>query len=78
MILCRLQDLLSWNHHAKIDDFKVITLQYDRHNIFSNIVYIALHGGDNNFSLGLGVTGYPLLFFNIGHEVRDSGLHNAG
>ena len=69
------EDFIRRDHHAKIDNFVVITLQHHANDVFADVVYVALHGGDDHFT----VTG-ALLFagFDKGFQIRHRLLHDAG
>ena len=69
------EDFIRRDHHAKIDNFVVITLQHHANDVFADVVYVALHGGDDHFT----VTG-ALLFagFDKGFQIRHRLFHDAG
>ena len=72
---CRSEDFLRWHHHAKIDDFVVVTLQHHTDNVFADIVHIALHGRDDHFAVA---GAFLFAGLNVRFEVRHRLLHHAG
>ena len=69
------QDFIRRHHHAKVDDFVVVTLQHHADNILADVVNVTLHGGDDH----LAVAGTFLFAgLNIGFEVGHRLLHHAG
>ncbi len=71
----RFEDFIRWHHHAEIDDFVVITLQHHADDIFTDIVYVTLHRGDDH----LAVAGTFLFAgLNVRFEVGHRLLHYAG
>ena len=48
-----LQDTGARHHHAHVDNFKVITLQNHTHNVFTNVMNIAFHGREQDFTVAL-------------------------
>ena len=69
------QDFIRRHHHAKVDDFVVVTLQHHADNILADVVNVTLHGGDDH----LAVAGTFLFAgLNIGFEVGHRLLHDAG
>ena len=76
------QNFGAGHHHAHIHDFKIITLQNHRDNIFANIVHITFDSSNNDFTLGLGSDTGALFFlyfffFDIRDQVRNGLLHHA-
>ena len=69
------EDFIRRDHHAKIDNFVVIALQYHADNVFADVVYVALHGGNDHLT----VTG-ALLFAGFDKRLKISHglLHDAG
>ena len=66
------EDLGAGDHHPHVHHLKVITLQNNGDNIFADVVHIALHRRNDDFSFGLGsLTGAALFFcfffFDEGH-----------
>ena len=76
------QYLVARHHHAHVHDLEVIALQNHGHDVFANIVYVALDGGDDDLALGFNVTacGFQQQFFSldIGQQMRHCLLHHAG
>jgi hypothetical protein len=69
------EDFIRRDHHAKIDNFVVITLQHHADDVLADVVHVALHGGDDH----LAVAGAFLFAgfdkrFQVGHRL----LHHAG
>ncbi len=76
------QNLRGRHHHAHVDDFKVVTLQHDRDNIFSNIVHITFDRRNQDFAFGPDITtrGLDQLFFlfDKGYKMPHRLLHHTG
>ena len=69
-----LEDFVRRDHHAKVDNFVVITLQHYADDILADVVHVALHGGDNH----LAVAGAFLFAgFDVGLKIRYRLLHHA-
>ena len=71
------EDLLGGDHHAHVHHFVVVALEHHRHDVLADVVHVALHGGDQDLALGLGVAGQGLLGLDVGHQVGDRLLHHA-
>ena len=73
---------MAGNHHAHIDHVEVVALQHHRYDVFANVVYVALDGGNDDFAFAAHVapSGFvaALFFFNVGNQVRYRLLHHAG
>ncbi|MNC42109.1 hypothetical protein D3C75_909130 [compost metagenome] len=69
------QDLLGWHHHAKVDDFVVITLQHYADDVFADVVNIAFHRRQHDFTVG---GAFFFAGFNVRFEVRHGLFHYAG
>ena len=71
----RCQNLRRRHHHAQIDDLVVVTLQDHAHDIFPNVVYVALHRRHHDPALRLRAPGF--FRFHIRHQISDRLLHHA-
>ncbi len=73
---------MAGHHHAHVDDFEVVALQNHGHDVFANVMHIALDSGDDDLALGLDVAAGSLqqqLFgLDIGQQMRHGLLHHAG
>ena len=76
------ENFMAGHHHPHVDDLVVIALQHHRHNVFADIVHIALDRGNHDLALGLGFSAglHHRRFFglDIGQEMRHRLLHDAG
>ena len=59
------QNFMARHHHTHVDHIEVITLQHHGHDVFANVVHIALHGGNHDLTFGLHIhaSGFLLAFF---------------
>ena len=64
------QNFVAWHHHAHVDHFKVVALQHHRHNVFANVMHIALDGGNDDFSLGFDIAASSLQQQLFSFDVR--------
>ena len=75
------QNLGTRNHHTHIGNFKVITLQDDSHNIFTNIVHIAFYSSHHDFAFSFGFAPtsnvQAFFFLDIGNQNCNRLLHYA-
>ena len=72
----RFENLVAWHHDAEVDDFVAITAEYHADDVFADVVYIALHRGDNDLALG-GSTRACLFCLDKRHQMSDRLLHDA-
>ena len=49
------QYLVARHHHAHVDDFKVVALEHHRHDVFANVVHVALDRGDDDLAFGFNI-----------------------
>ena len=47
-----LEDLLTWDHDAKIDDLVVVTLQNHANNVLTDIVNVTFYRSQQNLTVG--------------------------
>ena len=69
------ENFLARNHDPKIDNFEVITLQHDTHNIFANVVNITLYRRHDY--LAIRFNDPALLFFDEGQQVCNGLFHHT-
>ena len=75
-----LENLRARNHHAEVYDVIVVTLEDDADDVLADVVYVALHGGHDDLTLGsrgLAVGVLLLLRLDVGNEVGDGAFHHA-
>jgi hypothetical protein len=44
------QNFGTRHHHAHVHDFKVITLQHDGDDVFTDVMHVAFDGGDHDLA----------------------------
>ena len=49
------QNLVAGHHHAHVDDFKVVALEHHRHDVFADVVHVALDRGDDDLAFGFNI-----------------------
>ena len=77
----RFQDFRRRHHHAHVNDLVVVAAQHHAHNVFANVVHIALDGSQQYFrhaALPGGRGVFQLFLFNVGEQIRDSFFHDTG
>ena len=74
----RVENLVSWHHHAKVDDIITVTGEHHTNDVLADIVHIAFHGRHQHLAVGLRGRSQPLLFlFHERLEPGDRLLHHA-
>ena len=74
-----LQDGFARHHHAKVNDFIAITLKHHADDVLSDVVDIAFHGRQHDFSVGRpDFSGGFLLGFHERNEVGHGLFHHPG
>ena len=75
-----IENLGRRNHDAKVDHFIVVALKHNAHDIFSDVVNVALYRRheDRRGGFFLGSARAPLFFFHERHQIGDRLLHDAG
>ena len=74
----RVEDLLGRHHDAEVDDVVVVALQHDADDVLADVVDVALDGRRDDEALAPLLGGLVLLRLDVGDEVRDGLLHDAG
>ena len=87
----RVDDLLRRHHHAEVDHFKVVALQYDSHDVFADVVNVTLDRRHDDRAVGVLARGptFPrrcarpsagccFLRLDVGQQVGNSLLHHPG
>ena len=64
------------HHDTQIDDFEIIALQHDTHDILADIVYVAFHRRHEDFAVGVVAPGLFLLDKWL--QIRHGLFHHAG
>ena len=80
LLLARsLENFLTRDHHAEIDDLVIVTAQHHADDVFANVVHVAFDGRHQHFAgvLVLAAGGF-LLCFQEGQQISDGFLHHAG
>ena len=72
---------MAGHHHAHVDNVKVVALQHHGDDVFANVVYVALDGGNHDLALARYIQARRLLlalfFLDVGNEVGHGLLHHA-
>ena len=75
------QDFVAGHHHAHVHHLKVVALEHNGHDVFADVVHVALDGGDHDLALGLHIAAgrfqLALLFFDVGQQMGHGLLHDA-
>ena len=76
-----LQNPLRENHHAQVDNLVVVAGQHHAHDVFADVVHVALHRREHNLALRAHHLArrdhLRLLRLHEWRQVRDSLLHHA-
>ena len=78
MRFCLRKDFTSWHHDAKINHIKIITLQNNCHNIFTDIVHVAFNGCNEYLAPALALPRRRFISFDIGNQMSNGLLHHPG
>ncbi len=76
-LACGFQNFLRRHHDAEINDVVVVALKNDADDVLADIVHVALHRGEQDFSLGLVDVAFALVFFDERDQIGDCLLHHA-
>ena len=70
------QYLIAVHHDAQVDDFEIIALQHDPHDILANIVHVAFYRRHEDFAVGVVAAG--LFLFDKRLQIRHGLFHHTG
>src|ERR1700741_1824742 len=73
----RLQNLFRRDHHAKINDFEIITAEHYRNDIFSDVVHVTFYCSHQHFGLRPPVWPAGPFRLHKRSQVRHRFFHNA-
>ena len=77
MLTRSIEYLLTRHHHAHVYHFEVVALQHDGHNIFTDVMHIALDRGHYYLALGREIAGAQFFRFNKRYQMRYRLLHHT-
>ena len=76
------QNLMTGHHDPHVDHVKVIALQNDGDNVFTDVVHVALDRGNHDFAFGFclapGLHHRELFCFDVRQQMRHGLLHDPG
>ena len=75
-VMYRFDDFFRRYHHAEVDHFVIITCQYNRDDVFADVVHIAFNGSKDDLA-GFGRTGRCFLRFDGRLKDGDGFLHRT-
>ena len=73
-----LDDLPVVDHHAQVNDLKIVAGEDNVDNVFPDVVHVAFGSSEDNFGAASVPSFLLVLFLNFRLEHRDGGFHGFG
>ncbi len=77
LLLGLIEDALRRHHHAEIDDLEIVAGEHDADDVLADVVHVALHRGEQDFSGVLPLVALGLAGLDIGQQIGHRRLHHA-
>ena len=76
----RVEDPVTWDHHAEVDHLVVVAAQNDADDVLADVVHVALDGCEHDLPLGRAdtIAAGRLLRLHVRLQIGDRALHRAG